>query len=91
MNHISVQQIAILLMIVLLVVAMRRLSRLGVRSDDLSRVLRELKRHVPVYSAETVQGQEAKFIRERLPKQLPTLLVLLAALVLGALAWWLTR
>jgi len=91
MNHISVQQIAILLTIVVLIFGMRKLSRLGVRGDDLSQLLRELKRHMPVYSAETIQGREAEFIRDRLPKQLPTVLVLLAVLVFGAFAWWLTR
>ncbi len=46
---------------------------------------------MPVYSAETIQGREAEFIRDRLPEQLPALLVLLAVLVVGAFAWWLTR
>ncbi len=91
MNHMGVQQIAILLTIVLLIIGMRRLSRLGVQDNDLSHLLRELKRHMPVYSAETIQGREAEFIRDRLPEQLPALLVLLAVLVVGAFAWWLTR
>ena len=91
MNHISVQQIAILLTIVVLILGMRRLFRLGVHGDDLSRLLHELKRHMPVYSAETIQGREAEFIRDRLRKQIPTGLALLAVLVFGALAWWLTR
>ena len=57
---------------------------------DLERAVRF---RLPVYSAETVQGKEAEFIRDRLPvKWGRTLLVMLLtfALVL-AVMWWLTR
>ena len=45
----------------------------------------------PVYSAETVQGKEAEFIRDRLPAKLPTLLVVVVV-TLGVLLaiWWVT-
>jgi Sec-independent protein translocase protein TatA len=91
MNYIGVQQAAMLLTVVLLVLGIRGLSRLGVLGDDLSRLRREFKRHLPVYSAETIQGREAEFIRDGLPTPLPTVLVLLAVVVLGAFAWWLSR
>ena len=91
MNHISLQLVAILLLAVLLFLGKRRLSRLGFRNDDLSQLARELKRHMPVYSAETTQGREAEFIRDRLRKRVPPVLVLLATLMFGALVWWLSR
>ncbi len=48
---------------------------------------------LPVYSAETVQGREAEFIRDRFPvKFAPTLLIMLALLGLVlASFWWVTR
>ena len=57
------------------------------------RLARAARFRVPVYSAETVQGREAEFIRDRLPvKWGRTLLLMLLslALVLAAM-WWLTR
>jgi hypothetical protein len=44
-----------------------------------------------VYSAETVHGKEAEFIRERLPRKAPRALYLVLLLLIGALVWWLTR
>ncbi len=46
---------------------------------------------LPIFSAETVRGKEAEFIRERLPRKAPRILLTLALLVLGVLVWWLTR
>jgi hypothetical protein len=46
---------------------------------------------LPVFSAETLQGKEAEFIRERLPRRAPRALILLALLVVGVALWWLTR
>jgi len=46
---------------------------------------------MPVYSAETTQGREAEFIRDRLPKRVPTVFVLAAILMSGLLVWWLSR
>ena len=53
----------------------------------------ELRARVPVFSAETVRGKEAEFIRERLPHKVPRLLlvVLGAFVVTVAIVWWLTR
>jgi hypothetical protein len=58
---------------------------------ELSQLVRELKRRIPVYSAETVQGREAEFIRDRLPKRAPIVLFVVALLVFTAVAWWLSR
>jgi len=58
---------------------------------ELSQLLRESKRHLPVYSAETVRGKEAEFIRDSLPRRFPTALAVIALLLLGAAAWWLSR
>ena len=48
---------------------------------------------LPVYSAETLQGKEAEFIRDRLRrKPLRPVLFMLAALgVFAILVWWATR
>ena len=46
---------------------------------------------LPVFSAETVNGKEAEFIRERLPRRAPRALLALALLVSGVFIWWLTR
>jgi hypothetical protein len=54
---------------------------------------RAVRFRLPVYSAETVQGKEAEFIRDRLPvKWGRTLLIMLLsfALVLAVMSW-LTR
>ena len=53
----------------------------------------ELRARLPVFSAETVRGKEAEFIRERLPhKGSRLLLIKLGAFVVTvAVAWWLTR
>ena len=46
---------------------------------------------LPVFSAETIHGKEAEFIRERLPRKAPRALLALALLVFGVFVWWLTR
>jgi len=48
-------------------------------------------RRLPVYSAETVRGKEAEFIRERLPRKAPRARFVLLLFLLGVLVWWLTR
>lgn len=57
------------------------------------RLGRAARFRLPVYSAETVQGKEAEFIRDRLPvKWGPWLLIMLLAFVLVLTTmWWLTR
>ena len=75
-------QIAILLLIAAVIVGMRHQRGYieQLRHDLLSRFL--------VYSAETTRGKEAEFIRERLPRKVPgVFLVLLALGVFGAVAW----
>jgi hypothetical protein len=90
MKHIVIQQIAMLLTILVLVVAVRRWVRFEIQ-DQLPQLLRELTRHMPVYSAETTQGREAEFIRDRLPKRVPRMFALAAILMSGLLVWWLSR
>jgi hypothetical protein len=52
---------------------------------------RELRVKLPVFSAETIHGREAEFIRDRLPKRMPSAIFMLSALLLIAAAvwWWL--
>jgi hypothetical protein len=68
--------------------------------DQLDQLGRELDRHVDrnrwvlrlkVYSAETIHGKEAEFIRERLARKAPRARYVLLLLFIGALVWWLTR
>jgi Sec-independent protein translocase protein TatA len=91
MSYMGFQNIAILFIVVLLILGKRRLTQLGHHGDDLSQLARELKRHMPVYSAETIEGREAEFIRDRLRKRIPPWLVPLIVLTVSALAWWFTR
>jgi hypothetical protein len=48
-------------------------------------------RRIPVYSAETLRGKEAEFIRDRLPRKVPRARFVLLLLAIGVLVWWLTR
>ena len=52
---------------------------------------RELRPHLAIFSAETVRGKEAEFIRDRLPRKVPRMLpFMLGALgVMLVFAWWL--
>ena len=85
----SVQQLLIVLVIVALIFGSRHL-RGG--ADRLSRELSDaVQRRMPVYSAETTRGKEAEFIRDKLPKRFPTVLVIALAVLCAAAAWWLTR
>jgi len=55
------------------------------------RLGRAARFRLPVYSAETVQGKEAEFIRDRLPIKGRTVLIMLALLLLVlTLLWWRT-
>jgi hypothetical protein len=59
------------------------------RAPWLRQLDRELREWLPVFSAETIRGREAEFIRDRLPKQAPTAIVVLSALlVMAAVVWW---
>jgi hypothetical protein len=71
--------------------AARELARLGALERELSRLLHELKRHMPVYSARTIHGREAEFIRERLPKRARLVLFIVALFLFSAVAWWFGR
>lgn len=88
----SAQQLLIILVVVLLIFGSRHLRGLGGHADQLARELSDsVHRRMPVYSAETTQGKEAEFIRDRLPKRFPTALFIAALVLFAAAAWWLTR
>jgi hypothetical protein len=68
--------------------------------NQVDQLAHELDRHVdrdrwmrrlPLYSAETVRGKEAEFIRQRLPRKAPRARYVLLLLLIGVLVWWLTR
>jgi hypothetical protein len=46
---------------------------------------------IPVFSAETVRGKEAEFIRDRLPRKAPRARFVLLLFLIGVLAWWFAR
>jgi hypothetical protein len=48
-------------------------------------------RRLPVFSAQTIRGKEAEFIRDRLPRKAPRALYMVLLLLIGVLVWWLTR
>jgi hypothetical protein len=77
--------------VALLILGARQLSRFQTSWNGLSRLLQELKSHMPAYSAETVQGKEAEFIRDGVPKRFPSALVVIALVLFAAVAWWLSR
>jgi hypothetical protein len=82
------------------------MSQLRKRPSLLRQLADELNKHslprnlehtvrfrLPVYSAETVQGKEAEFIRDRLPVKWGAWLLnmLLAFVLVLTTMWWLTR
>jgi hypothetical protein len=93
--------LVLLAIVVLLVASLRdppsfihhlrgHLEQLGRELDrrfDRDRLALRLK----VYSAETIHGKEAEFIRERLARKAPRARYVLLLLVIGVLLWWLTR
>ena len=92
MVHIGTQLLAALALILLLLVGHRHVRNLRGPADALARELRDAaQRRLPVYSAETTRGQEAEFIRDRLPKRFPTAIVVALFVLYAAAAWWLTR
>lgn len=102
MFHVSLENVLVIVAVVFLIFAGRsglagpfhQLRReLGELTPLRRRFERAVRFRLPVYSAETVRGNEAEFIRDRLPvKWSRTLLIMLLtfALVL-AVMWWLTR
>ena len=68
-------------------------KRLNGRNDGFfrSRLREELRSRMPVYSAETTDGNEAEFIRDRLPKRFPIVIILVVMVLFGATVWWLMR
>ena len=67
-----------------------QIEQLGLELDrrfDRNRLALRLK----VYSAETIHGKEAEFIRQRLPRKAPRARYVLLLLFVGVVVWWLTR
>src|SRR5262245_26601620 len=93
--------LALLGLVVLLVASLRdppsfwrqlreQLDQLGHELDrrvDRNRLALRLR----VYSAETIHGKEAEFIRERLPRKAPRARAVLLLIVVGVIVWWLTH
>jgi hypothetical protein len=48
-------------------------------------------RRRPVFSAETIDGKEAEFIRDRLPRKAPRARFVLLLFLIGVFAWWFAR
>ena len=48
-------------------------------------------RRVPVFSAETIHGKEAEFIRDRLPRKAPLARFVLLLFLIGVFAWLFAR
>ena len=99
---VSEAELVLLAVIVLLILSWRepppsfwrqvrgQLDQLGSELDrriDRNRWLRRL----PVFSAETVQGKEAEFIRDRLPRKAPRARFVLLLFLIGVFAWWFAR
>jgi len=87
--NIRLEQLALLLVIVAMIFGTTRLKKSGEHFRR-SQLRKEFGR-MPVYSAETTNGKEAEFIRDRLPKRFPIVIVAVAVVVFGAVAWWLAR
>ena len=89
MASMSIWHWLIILAVVVFIFGTKRFSRID-KELLRSQIEREPGR-MPVYSAETTNGKEAEFIRDRLPRRFPTVLALVIAAVLVAVAWRLTR
>ena len=63
MTPYALSQLLLLVMIVALIIFARR------NHDQWRHLSEELSRRMPVFSAETTNGREAEFIRDRLPKR----------------------
>ena len=49
------------------------------------------RRRLPVFSAETIHGKEAEFIRDRLSRKAPFARFALLLFLIGVLTWWFAR
>lgn len=87
MASVTLEQLALIVVIAIIIFGTRLHRPHG---GTLPRLRSELRGDLPVFSAETTGGKEAEFIRDRLPKRLPLLLLGVALLlVIAAVAWWL--
>ncbi len=92
MSHVVVQLLATLLLLLFAILASERLRHVGAAFEALAHELHDAtRRHYPLHSAETTLGKVAEFIRDRLPKQLPTAALIAIFVLCAAAAWWLTR
>lgn len=83
MSSMSIWHWLIVLAVVILVFGTKKLAGFTDSRKSLSRM--------PVYSAETTRGDEAEFIRDRLPTRLPMIVVASVALAICVTIWWLSR
>ena len=95
-------ELVILAVIVLLVLSSREpppsfwrhvrghLDQLGIELDRRFDRKRWLQR-LPVFSAETIHGKEAEFIRDRLPRKAPLARFVLLVFLIGVFAWLFAR
>ena len=92
MSHVAVELLATLLLLLIAILASERLRDVGATLESLSREIRDAtRRHFPLHSAQTTRGNEAEFIRDRLPNHLPTAVIIALLLLSAATVWWLTR
>jgi hypothetical protein len=98
----SHRELLLLVLLALIIVSGARLpppfwrqlrGHLGQLGDELDRRFDRERwvRRIPVYSAETVRGKEAEFIRDRLPRKAPRARYVLLFVLAGVLVWVLTR
>ena len=89
-----VQLLATLLVVLLAILASEHWRKNGATIDavkTLEHEFRDAMRWFKVYSAETLRGQEAEFVRDRLPTRLPVTIVIALFVLYVAAAWWLAR
>jgi hypothetical protein len=93
--------LVLLVLLACMVFTLRDPPQLGRRlREHLDQLGHELDRRVdrnrwrvrlPVFSAETIRGKEAEFIRERLPRKAPYARFVVLLFLIGVLAWWFAR
>jgi hypothetical protein len=101
MDPTLVPAVVLLTIVVVLVLRFRNPpSFLRQLRDQLDHLAHELDRRIdrdrwvrrlPVFSAQTVHGKEAEFIRDRLPRKAPRARLALLLFLIGVFAWWFAR
>jgi hypothetical protein len=101
MDPTVVSAVVLLALVIALAVSLRDPpSFLRQLRDQLDQLGRELDRRIdrdrwvrrlPVFSAQTVNGKEAEFIRDRLPRKAPRARFVVLLFLIGVFAWWFAR